>query len=137
MASALKAASIELGEEDLVDTDLTGSVSEGQEITVSRVTYEEETKTEAVDYTTKEVKSDSLYTGETKVQTEGVEGERTIVYRNKLIDGKVVETEEISNEVTREPVEKVVLVGTKTRPSGYASISADGTLIDHNGNKIS
>jgi len=137
VASALKAASIELGEEDLVDTDLTGSVSEGQEITVSRVTYEEETKTETVDYTTKEVKSDSLYTGETKVQTEGVEGERTIVYRNKLIDCKVVETEEISNEVTREPVEKVVLVGTKTRPSGYASISADGTLIDHNGNKIS
>ena len=41
VASALKAASIELGEEDLVDTDLTGSVSEGQEITVSRVTYEE------------------------------------------------------------------------------------------------
>ena len=106
-------------------------------VTVSRVTYEETQETEAVAYSTKEEKTDSLYEGETKVKTEGVEGERTIVYRNKMVNGKVVETEEISNEVTTEPVDKVVLVGTKKKPSGYASISSDGTLIDHNGNRVS
>lgn len=136
--SALDAASITLGKEDMADVKLDTALSEGLAIKVARVTYEEETKKESVDYAVKQVKTDSLYEGETKVQTKGVEGERTIVYRNKLVDGKVVETEEISNEVTKKPVDKVELVGTKERPSAaYASISADGTLIDHNGNKVS
>lgn len=137
VSSALRAASITLGEEDFADTELDQALSEGMEIHVSRVTYEEKTKTETVDYTVKKVESDDLYKGETKVQTKGVEGERTITYRNKLIDGEVVETTEISNEITKEPVQQVELVGTKSRPSGYASISADGTLIDHNGNQVS
>ena len=135
--SALDAASIKLGKEDMANFPLDEALTENMQIKIARVTYEEETETETIDYTVKEVESDSLYVGETKVQTKGVEGERTIIYRNKLVDGKVVETEEISNEVTKEPVDKVVLVGTKKRPSGYASVSSDGTLIDHNGNVIS
>lgn len=135
--SALDAASVTLGKEDSADAKLDAPLTEGMEIHISRVTYEEETKTESVDYAVKEVDSSSLYVGETKVQTKGVEGERTIVYRNKLVNGNVVDTEEISNEITKEPVDKVVLVGTKKRPSGYASISSDGTLVDHNGNQVS
>ena len=137
VASALEAANLTLGEEDYTDAPLDQALTEGLVVTVSRVTYEETQETEAVAYSTKEEKTDSLYEGETKVKTEGVEGERTIVYRNKMVNGKVVETEEISNEVTTEPVDKVVLVGTKKKPSGYASISSDGTLIDHNGNRVS
>lgn len=137
VASALEAANLTLGKEDYTDAPLDQALTEGLVVTVSRVTYEETQETEAVAYSTKEEKTDSLYEGETKVKTEGVEGERTIVYRNKMVNGKVVETEEISNEVTTEPVDKVVLVGTKKKPSGYASISSDGTLIDHNGNKVS
>ena len=137
VASALEAANLTLGKEDYTDVPLDQALTEGLVVTVSRVTYEETQETEAVAYSTKEEKTDSLYEGETKVKTEGVEGERTIVYRNKMVNGKVVETEEISNEVTTEPVDKVVLVGTKKKPSGYASISSDGTLIDHNGNRVS
>lgn len=137
VASALEAANLTLGKEDYTDVPLDQALTEGLVVTVSRVTYEETQETEAVAYSTKEEKTDSLYEGETKVKTEGVKGERTIVYRNKMVNGKVVETEEISNEVTTEPVDKVVLVGTKKKPSGYASISSDGTLIDHNGNRVS
>lgn len=137
VASALAAASVTLADEDFADVDLDSALSGDLDIKISRVTYVEETKTESVDYTVKQVETDELYKGETKVQTEGVEGVRTITYRHKLIDGEVVETEETSNEVTKEPVQKVELIGTKARPSGYASISADGTLIDHNGNVVS
>lgn len=137
VASALEAANLTLGKEDYTDVPLDQALTEGLVVTVSRVTYEETQETEAVAYSTKEEKTDSLYEGETKVKTEGVKGERTIVYRNKMVNGKVVETEEISNEVTTEPVDKVVLVGTKKKSSGYASISSDGTLIDHNGNRVS
>lgn len=137
VSTALAAASVTLGEEDFADVALDESLSEGLDVKVSRVTYEEESKTEAVDYTVKQVETEDLYKGETKVQTQGEEGERTITYRNKLIDGEVVETTEVSNEITKEPVQQVELIGTKTRPSGYATISADGTLIDHNGNTVS
>lgn len=137
VSSALAAASVTLGEEDFTDVALEESLSEGMEVKVSRVTYEEESETEVVDYTVKQVETEDLYKGETKVQTQGVEGERTITYRNKLIDGEVVETTEISNEITKEPVQQVELIGTKARPVGYATISADGTLIDHNGNTVS
>jgi uncharacterized protein YabE (DUF348 family)/3D (Asp-Asp-Asp) domain-containing protein len=137
VASALSEASVKLGDDDLVNEELDAALTEGMEIKVSRVTYKEVSKEEKIAFTTKKENSDSLYKGETKVKTKGEEGSRTIVTRQKLVDGKVVETEEVSNTITKQPVAQVELVGTKSRPTGVASVSANGTLVDHNGNRVS
>ena len=64
--SALNAASVTLGKEDSADAKLDAPLTEGMEIHISRVTYEEETQTETVDYAVKEVDSSSLYVAKPK-----------------------------------------------------------------------
>ena len=139
---ALKAAGITLGEEDELNVSLDEAVYDGMSIEVGRVTYREKTEEKKISYEIVEKESEDLYLGETAVETAGEAGVRTIVKKEKLLDGKVIESEELSNEVTKEPVDEVVLVGTKEPETVSSSSSAEAstsgsTLVDHNGNTIS
>ncbi|MBZ2049230.1 ZmpA/ZmpB/ZmpC family metallo-endopeptidase-related protein, partial [Streptococcus sanguinis] len=62
---------------------------------------------------TKEVESADLPLGQREVSQAGQDGVRTIVTRQYLVDGKVENTEEISNTVTKEAVPQIIKVGTK------------------------
>lgn len=112
-------------------------MGEGTNLTVQRVTYKDVTTTESVAYAKKTQNDASLYKGDTRVQTKGQNGSRSVVTRQKLVDGKMVSGEVVSKTMVTQPVDQITLVGTKARPSAYASISADGTLTDQNGNKVS
>ena len=57
-----------------------------------------------------------MYEGETEVSRKGKKGKSSIVDKTLSVNGEVVETENLKNEVKKEPVDKVVLVGTKERP---------------------
>lgn len=137
VAEALRQAGVSLGEEDIVSPAATSSVGEGMNLTVQRVTYKEVTSPEEIAYARKTQEDSSLYKGDTKVKTKGKAGSQSVLTRQKLIDGKVVSGEVISKTVVTDPVDQVTLVGTKARPSAYASISANGTLKDQNGNVVS
>ena len=71
----------------------------------------------------------------------GVNGVRTITVREKLVDGVVESTQELSNEITTQPVDRIVQVGTMVGSvapnTKRATILEDGTLIDHEGNVVS
>ena len=73
--------------------------------------YEEKT-----DYKTIKKKDDDLYEGETEVSQEGKKGKSQITEKTVSVNGEVVETETLKKEVEKEPVDKVILVGTKERP---------------------
>lgn len=135
--TALSQAGVTVGAEDLVLLPMDTEVEEGLAIQIQRVTYRDITTTETIDYEIVTKNDSSMYLGESKVETKGQEGERTIVTREKLIDGEVVETTEISNEVTKEPVDQVVRKGTKKKITRCATVTAGGTVYDHNGNKLS
>ena len=64
-------------------------------------------------YPTKEVESADLPLGQREVSQAGQDGVRTIVTRQYLVDGKVENTEEISNTITKEAVPQIIKVGTK------------------------
>lgn len=75
------------------------------EVSYAKTGLTKETKT--LNFRTLEQNSNELYIGETKVQQEGVNGEAEVI-----IDG------DISNTViTKKPVPKIILVGTKERPA--------------------
>lgn len=137
VADALKAAGVTLGGEDVATPAPEAALVNDMQVTVQRVSYQEVTTTEAVAFETVKKEDSSMTKGATKVETEGREGVRTIVTREKWVDGERVETEEISNEITQEPVAKVVRVGTKPRVAGQAIVGGNGTLIDQNGNPVS
>lgn len=125
--SALAFLEIEMGVNDTVDTDLTKNVEEGMKITITNVEYKTVTDVETVDYNTVYKDSDSLDKGETSYETYGVEGERTIVTKEKYVNGVLDSKEVISDKITKEAVDAVVLQGTKEKQTYSASYTYPGS----------
>jgi resuscitation-promoting factor RpfB len=69
--------------------------------------------TKPIAYPTRRVDDDSLAKGRTKVRTRGVDGTRTLTYAVTLTGGKETSRTLVGDVVTRQPVAKVIAVGTK------------------------
>ena len=78
------------------------------------VLVSDQVHTEMIPFTEVTVYSDNLYEGETSIQ-EGQAGQRTIVTRVHKAGEEILKTEEVSNDVTVEPVDAIKVVGTKKR----------------------
>ena len=67
---------------------------------------------EAIEYETAIIEDPEMYAGDEVVEIEGIEGELKIVYEITIQDEEEVRTE-ILRKITKEPVRKVIRVGTK------------------------
>ena len=68
---------------------------------------------DTIPYQEETVQDSSLAAGEKEVRTQGEDGRKVIKYRVNFVDGVEVSRELISEETTREPVNRVVAVGSK------------------------
>ncbi|MFR4482493.1 MAG: ubiquitin-like domain-containing protein [[Clostridium] leptum] len=137
--AAVAAADFTVGKDDVLSAEKTDTVSAGMTIKLDRVSYLETETTQEIPYESTQEETGELDLGDTQVKTAGENGARTIVTREKLVNGQVVETEEISSTVVKEPVNEVLLVGTReveTAPSYGAASTSGGVLVDHDGNQI-
>ena len=75
-------------------------------------TSQARTQTQEIPYKTEYQYSDDLAEGQSRVIRAGIPGIRKIVTRHYSVEGKVVESKQISDQVTTEPISEVVLVGT-------------------------
>lgn len=80
-----------------------------------------ETYTEAIDFDVVRENTNELYSGTTKVKTAGQKGTRQVTAEVTYVDGVRTGKSIVSSKVTKEPVDKVILVGTKTRSSSSGS----------------
>lgn len=126
----LEEQKITLGDDDEVSPKLKSKIKSGAEIVVKRVEYKEETKTETVSFSTKETKDSSLKAGTKKVTREGVNGEKEVTYKVKYVDGKEVSKEVISEKITKEPVDKLVTVGSAQQQSGGKTVVSKQAVYD-------
>jgi uncharacterized protein YabE (DUF348 family) len=117
VSEALDALAIKVGAKDQLSPKADAVVADGTKIVIKRVTTKRSSSTEPVAFPTVRKKSGDLYEGSTKVDQQGVTGSRTITVEQTLVDGKVSATREVSSKVTKEPVSRVLLVGTKSRPA--------------------
>lgn len=78
------------------------------------ITTETEVVTEGIPFTTKTIEDGDLEVGQERVDVEGVDGEKEITRTYELEDGERVGQPKIVEKTLKEPVEKVVRVGTKT-----------------------
>ena len=134
--NALSAAGITLGKDDVLNVEKTAQVTSDMKINVNRVVYKDVTTMQAVAYKATTQKVNTLTLGTTQIQTAGKNGSQTVVTRQTLVDGKVTATKAISTTVTQQPVNQVKLIGTKAKPSAYATITADGILVDQSGKEV-
>lgn len=117
----LKKAGIAVSDIDMVTPSLDSKVKKGTVVTVKRVRYEHEKEKGTVKYETKVEYDDSKYQDEVKVKVKGKNGKKTDTVRKIFVDGEYLKSEIIDTVITKEPVTKVVVRGTKIRPGGAAN----------------
>ena len=94
------------------------------------------TETKEVDFKTVRKDDPTLAKGETKTETQGVKGQETITYEYlEGKDGMVAGSEkEVKRETTLQPVDEVILVGTKEEASSESSSeSSSSSSVASNG----
>lgn len=121
-AELLERAGLTYTADDLLTPAADEIVPEGSGITVQRVTYNEYTVDEVVPTEIEEIPTSLFYRKQSKVMTleEGHDGQDTVVYREKWIDGEWAETNEIErvNEAAMVPtVQKIY--GEQAPVSGF------------------
>lgn len=130
VSDAVAKAGVTLGENDEVSPSLEAELYDGIQITVYRVEYVERTAQETIKYTTQTVKSDELYLGNSKVTQKGVNGSKTVVYSDKIVDGQLASSSVVSETVTKEAIPQIKTVGTKEKPAvTVAALKNGGTPI--------
>jgi uncharacterized protein YabE (DUF348 family) len=114
---ALTSAGVSVKARDRVTPEPPTALSDGDEIRIERFTTKKRTVVRSVPFRTVTRETDDLYTGQQRVDRAGRAGERTLTYRVRFIGDEKQGQKLLSNRVTRKPVDKVVLVGTKQRPA--------------------
>lgn len=126
---ALESANITLGKNDEVSPALDSVLYDNVNITVYRVEYTERTVNETIHFAKKTEKSAALYQGQSEIRQAGENGEKTVTYRDKIVDGVRVSSEAISETVLKEAVPQITAVGTKQKAVAVASLRNGGTPI--------
>lgn len=111
----LEEKKITLDKDDEVSHKLNDKISAGMKIIVKRIEYKQKTVKESIGFETKEQQNNSLSSDQTQVKQEGINGEKEVTYKVKYVDGKEDSRLKISEKVTKEPVDKIVIVGTATQ----------------------
>ena len=101
-----------LAKDDEISAKPNSELKDGEKIVIKRITYKTEKRTETVPYGTSEEKTSSLSSGQTQVKQKGQNGEKIVTYKVKFADGKKVSEKALSEKVTKNAVNEVVLVGT-------------------------
>ena len=126
---ALNFAGYEVDDDDILSTSHNEDVENINAVTIKRVTYKTESSKEKIAYDTVKKNSDDVELGETKVKTEGKDGEKIVTREVKYIDGEKTSDKVVAEKTIKKPVDKVVLVGTK----GAETSGGAGTFTDSNG----
>ncbi len=113
VGDALTKAGIAYDDGDEISPSADTAISDGMEISFMAVEIKQKSHTETIEYDTVYKNSNQYYYGQRKVSQSGKNGTRTIVEEITYEDGKEVSRKVISNKVTKEAVDKIILVGCK------------------------
>ena len=134
VAELLKEQNITLDSDDEVSPALETVLTLDMVVDVLRVEYVTREAEETVDFKVETVKSSAMAKDTKKVTQKGETGLKTVTYKDKVVNGEVESSEVISEKITKEPVNKVITVGTL----GSSSSSKLGNnKIEKNGKPIS
>ena len=119
----LEEQGIVLGDDDRITPELSTELSDGTEIVINRVSTKKIVEEEEIEYETEYEYTSSLYKGETKVKQEGENGIKEITYEVVYVDGEEESREVVKEEVTKEAVNRIILVGTKQKSTSSSGSS--------------
>ena len=111
---------ITVDKDDRVKPGLNTALANGLAVAVQRVTQKSMNATQAVPFATRTTQDSALYKGQSRTVTAGRAGSKVVTYTVVTVDGKLESRKAVKTVVTRQPVSRVVAVGTKSRPVATA-----------------
>ncbi len=103
-----------LDEDDEVSPSQDTVLSNGLVVDVLRVEYVIRNVEEKIPFTSESIKSFTMTKDTKKINQEGVDGIKTFVYKDKIINGNLQTSELVSESITKEPIKEIVEIGTLT-----------------------
>ena len=111
-AQLLDRAGITLEQDDYTDCAPDTIINKGETVKVTRVRYETVESYEVIPYGTVTQRSNLVSMYSSEVLQKGVNGTRTNTSLVKYVDGVRVSESAVSSEITAEPVDEIVSIGT-------------------------
>ncbi|MFH0830578.1 MAG: G5 domain-containing protein [Parcubacteria group bacterium] len=113
-----------LDEDDRVEPAKQTAIAANMTIEVIRIETKETTEQETIGFETQTQDDSSRYSGDEAVKVAGADGVKEKKYKLTLENGKEVKRDLVLEKVIKEPVTKIVLVGTKARPAPSKTVTS-------------
>ena len=126
VGQAIEEANIELDVNDKLNYDIDDKIKNNQVIVINRVETKENEVIEKIAFN--EIVVDDYKVGETRIISEGVEGEKKIIYTITYEDGNEISRVITSEEIIVEPTDKVVAQGIFDPSSLTVCVNRKSTL---------
>jgi uncharacterized protein YabE (DUF348 family) len=123
VTAAMAQAGITLHNQDAPSVAASSVPTDGEKISINRITGTTETKQVSIPFQVTKVNDSTQYVGTTTVKTQGVDGVETVTYAVQIVNGVKQDPKQISETVTKQPVNEVESVGTKALPTSASSLN--------------
>lgn len=114
---ALEKAKVVLDDDDETQPAFDTPLTAGMEIKVLRVAYTQRTANEKIAFTQTVKKSKEMYIGDSKPLQAGADGEKSVVYNDRFVNGVLEDSTVVSEVIIQNAVPQVTLVGTQIKVS--------------------
>lgn len=85
------------------------------DMTIMLKAYQQSVETKKIAFATIEKEDDTLAKGKKTVKQQGYQGEKEVTIEQKVVNEKIVASNAVATKVTKKPVTKIILVGTKEK----------------------
>ncbi|MEP6629231.1 MAG: ubiquitin-like domain-containing protein [Lapillicoccus sp.] len=113
VADVLQQLEVTVGALDRVNPAPDTAIADGMTVTVNRVEKKTATENQAIAFTVTSQDDATLAKGTKKTTTAGVAGQQTLSFDEVWVDGRLESRTQTGTQVTANPVDQVVAVGTK------------------------
>ena len=113
VADFLEEKNIRLGKDDGMNVADTTPITNQMELQIWRNGIQTITTTETIPFDTKTVRDPTMKLGYRQVQTQGQDGEKTVIYQVEMRDNQEVNRTKISEVINVGVVQQVEVIGTK------------------------
>lgn len=130
VADALNKAVITYDDDDIISHPLDEQLTQNSTVKLTRIEYVQREDTQVIKYSVKEEKTSTLNKGQSKIKQKGINGEKVFTYTDKYVDGELTQSTLKDTKVTKQAVEEIRLVGTKSvAKAASAGVKASGVKL--------
>lgn len=123
---ALETMRVPYSEDDRIEPDLSSQLTANTQISIVRITFEENTSEKIIPFESQTVRNETLPDGETYIIQAGQNGREQIVTRSTFENGILISQNTSKRTILQEAVPEILMLGAKAE---YAPIRISGKLV--------